>query len=574
MRLAAQPTASVQIDITIDPIAQATAVTVDPVSIVFATDNWAEERTVTITADEDDNKVSESMGLIHTYADAVLATVRVTVRDNDIPPSASVGAGLVRFGRTVGEQSVVAITDRLSGIRQPGFSGRLAGQTLPEVRCAADGEFIRPESSCVVSGQQPGSNTPGVDAMAFGSAEVTGSDNSLTPNTTDELVAGTAFALTQAIDTGALVTLWGQGTRSGFSGREQGYAIKGHVSGFQLGFDWARHNRFHGVIMARSTGEADYGDAAARNGEVAFGLTSIVPYTGWRVDDDYLLWGGLGFGTGNLTWQEVAADEIRTGLRWRMVAFGSEGSLPEVAGLGNAELRWHTDVLWTQTGSAEVPDYLEALQGKTLRHRMGVTSTWENVLASGVILRPSLGVAVRRDSGDAEQGLGLQVSGGLEWLDMANGVSWRLRGQKLLAHKDDAFESWGVSVALLYDPNPSTRQGFAASLSHAVGEPPVGDNSHLIQAASLPEGAAFNADQNWTAEMAYGVSRGHGKVGSSYVQVHGGSSDETARLGYRLEPDIDQAQNMMVDVWTEPAAGGTGDRATGNSVGVDLVSRW
>ena len=391
--------------------------------------------------------------------------------------------------------------------------------------------------------------------------------------TEEEIVSGTSFDLTREIDTGGLVSMWGQGSRTKFSGKEKSYSLEGTVTGLQLGVDWSNYNQLYGVMLQSSKGDIDYSNDDGTKGDIDFGLTSVVPYGGLRLDNDNMIWGGLGFGNGDLTRKEDT-DEIKTDISWRMVAFGSEGSLPEFQSLAGAELSWSSDVLWTQTRSDGVENSLDALSGKTLRSRAGIKSTWERELADESILRPSLEVALRNDRGDAEKGLGLQLGGGLEWIDAQHGISLSINGQKLIVHEKDEFKNWGISVSFLYDPNPKTKEGFAASLSHNVGETPLG-SSELLQAESMPGFDDINEDEIWTAEMAYGVSQGNGKIGSSYLAVNGQMEDETTRLGYRIEPDQDLVQNMMVDVWAEPDVGsGIEPGEGGSSAGVNLVSKW
>ena len=566
VKLTSKPSSQMNIGIRIHPEGD---VTVTPEQVSFGPSDWNTEKTISITADEDEDKVSEKIQLIHTF-DVRTDTVQVTVRDNDIPPSESVGVGLVRFGRTVGEQSVSAIAERISASRYPNFKGMLAGQTLSAVRC--DNNMVKKPGTLDSLKQQH--SCLGNESQWSDSVEFPPPSTQTRPLSEEEIVAGTSFALTREIDTGDLVTIWGQGARSGFSGKDKTYSVKGYVTGFQLGVDWSHYNQLYGVMLSRSNGDIQYWNDDKTEGDIDFGLTAVVPYMGWRVNDDYMIWGGLGFGNGDLTRLEVNADEIKADLSWRMAALGTEGTLPEIQALAGAELSWSTDVLWTQTRSDGVENSLDPLSGKTLRRRMGFKSTWERIIASGSILRPSLEVALRNDSGDAETGLGLQAGGGLEWIDSKRGLSLRLRGQKLIMHEKDEFKNWGVSISLIYDPAPETKEGFAANLSHNVGEPPL-ESSKLLQAESIPKIEDINEEKSWSAEMAYGVSQGNGKVGSSYMAVNGGSEAETARLGYRIEPDLDYAQNMMVDVWTEPEVGSSEkSRETGSSVGINLVSRW
>ena len=132
VKLNPKPSDLMSVSIEVNPATESD-IKIDPTSFNLDSDNNYEQ-TITLSAPEDENKVSERIRLNHMY-DGDTYTLNVTIKDNDIPPSESVGAGLVRFGRTVGEQSVSAIATRISAERAPSFQGKIAGFKLPEKIC-------------------------------------------------------------------------------------------------------------------------------------------------------------------------------------------------------------------------------------------------------------------------------------------------------------------------------------------------------------------------------------------------------------------------------------------------------
>ena len=56
------------------------------------------------------------------------------------------------------------------------------------------------------------------------------------------------------------------------------------------------------------------------------------------------------------------------------------------------------------------------------------------------------------------------------------------------------------------------------------------------------------------------------------MALRGADAAEAARLGYRIEPDAPHAEDMSVDLWTEPDM--QGSAGTGHSLGMDLKLKW
>ena len=566
--LGGRPSGSVSVHISIEGDDDAPDLGLDPSSLTFDTDDWNVPQTVTISVGEDEDKTSESVTLVHAVregSDEREVRLTLTIRDNDIPPSDVVEAGLVRFGRTVGEQSVSAIRGRLDSPPYIGFGGTFAGHALSGVGCDDDphapgcSDVTETATSLPAHDQSlPGDQSPHPESRALEA---------------DEIVAGTSFTLTRERGSGNVVTLWGQGSRSGFEGRTGLISLDGDVTGFMLGWDSRERDRLHGFMLSLSSGDVRY-DAAARTGSMDLELTALIPYASRTLKNDIRVWGALGFGSGSLTRLEDGVDTVRSGIDWRMAALGAGGDLPPSGALAGAALTWHADLLWTRTGADAVVDGWEELDGRTLRSRVGVEAAWEQVLGNGTVLRPILDVGIRHDAGDAETGLGVEIGGGLEWTDPeAPGISLLVRGRKLVVHADDGFDDWGVRISLAYDPSPMTREGFSARVSHDLGGLSP-DGGPLLGADPLPGGGGLGTEDNWTAEMAHGTDLGQGRVGSPYMAVREGTSDRTTRLGYRMEPDLDNRdRDYSIDLWAEPETGG-GDGKDIGRAGLNLATRW
>ncbi len=529
-------------------------VSLDPTMFVLRDSN--NKQTITVEAGEDEDKKNSEITLTHTAKIGSISidskAIELTIIDNDIPPSEVIKSGLLRFGRTIGDQSVVAVQDRLNALRSPGFVGTIAGHQ--PLQCHDD------DQTCVQ-----------LDRVAF--PENLSEEPTHTPSE-DEILASTSFSHTKETTTGASITYWGQGVRSGFKGKDGELSLDGDVTGFMMGVDWSDYNRMYGLMLSRNKAEISYSNEAS-SGNMDMKLTAIVPYAGMNINDDLEIWGTLGFGSGELTRKEKDADDIITDISWRMVAFGTSGELPSQQIIPGADLRWSSDVLWTWTKADVVEDQLDEVSGKTLRKRLGVESIWEYQLATGALFRPSLEVGLRHDSGDAETGFGLDIGGGFEWNDPGRGLSVLVKGRKLVLHEKTDFDDWGVRLIAVYDPTPGTREGFSASISQQLGGVSPDEQGSLLKNDQLPGVNDTTQSDSWEAEIAYGISQGEGMVGTSYMSVEGQTEAETTRLGYRIQPDLTQTQNMSLDVWAEPGVAST--KRTGDKddkAGLKLTTLW
>ena len=494
---------------------------------------------------------------------------------------------LARFGRTVGEQVLDAVTDRLGAARTPGFEGRFAGEALPDVICddgkSAPDHVLEDDDrrrKCVGQGRyEPGSGRPADPSVSAWSNGLTGGPGG-TPEVqakeTSDILPGTSFALTSETENGAALAFWGRGAQSGFSGRAGDLGLEGEVTSFMLGADQARGDWLFGLMLSRSRGGIDYSLGAA-SGEMETDLTALVPYMGWDVSDRLSVWGAAGLGSGDMRLRPEDGPEFRTDIDWGMAAAGADGALGSVAALGGAELGWLADALWTRTTSDAVPG-LEATSGSTTSGcRLGLESRWERAaLPPAATLSPRLETGLRYDGGDAETGFGLEVGGGVEFTDPSRGLSLGLRGRTLALHQDGNFEDWGLALDLAYDPTPETKRGFAARLSHTFGGASSGGVDALLGPRLFPEASPTGGgDRSWSVEAAYGVSRGRGRVGSPYTTITaaGSGSATGARLGYRIEPDADHAADVNLDFWTEPPTSRQRPRQRRRNTAMEMVAR-
>ena len=327
-----------------------------------------------------------------TIADAV---AKGTIENSDHMPK----AWLARFGRTVAEQVLDAVEDRLRAPPRTGGEVRLAGEALPSWDSGSQSG-----SQSVSSGEDAG------DAAALAKVESARSQAELAALTdwlrddsdpwsgadsgdgrrdtlrsrgvtSRDFLTGTSFAMTEEAAGGAgLVSLWGRGALTRFDGRERGpngdLTLEGEVGSAMLGADWTSGAGFRsdsgagawtaGLLLAHSRGEGSYrgavddtgdtGDTGGTEGTVLSSVTGLYPYGRYRVTNRVTLWGVAGYGAGTLTLTPQDADgkavaPLRTDMELMMAALGVRGVAIEAPSDGGFELAGTSDAMVVRTSS-------------------------------------------------------------------------------------------------------------------------------------------------------------------------------------------------------------------------------
>ena len=254
-------------------------------------------------------------------------------------------------------------------------------------------------------------------------------------------------------------SVWGSTTNTNLSGGADNLALDGSVltatAGMDRQWDWF----MLGLAVARSVGESSYGENA---GTVNSTLTGVHPYLSLRLAKRLQLWGATGWGRGMLGITPTLGAALETELTNMMAVAGGRVVLRAAREAGSSfELAIRSDMLWTSTTSEKEGTFPEAT-GQTRRGR-AVLVGGGNISGLGGVVRPTLEAGVRQDQGDAENGVGFEVGGGLSW--MAGGLSLQVNGRMQLAFEDDSYEEWGYGGSLTYQGRsdgrgPQMRVGY------------------------------------------------------------------------------------------------------------------
>ena len=526
----------------------------------------------------------------------------MTIVNSDPMPAAF----LSRFGRTVAEQALDGIANRMAAPRHPGVQGTLAGQALtfgPGSQLDAGGSdavAANDNGPLALSdvarrfgapADRFGTNGYGHDAFGFGQ----GFAQSRTMTGLEALL-GSSFTATGETDgLGGSLAFWGRAAQSSFDGREGTFSLDGEATTAMLGADYARDRWLFGLALTQSAGEGGYADrgtgpqtcpegmdeslcdGAVREGDgtVEASLTAAIPYAALQASERLKLWGAVGHGTGEVTLAPETGGALGSDITWTMAAAGVRSDLLALPTQGSGPaLALTSDALWARTSSEKTHE-LAASDSDVTRFRLGIEGSYAIATEGGGSLTPKVEVGARHDGGDAETGAGVELGGGIAWSDPALGLSLDLSGRTLITHASDDLEDRGFAASLSFDPDPASARGPSFALRQEVGAQATGGLDALFRADPLSERMGSGAARSrWTAEAAWGLPAFGGRFTTSpHVGLGLATGARDYTLGWRFTAAAGaNAPDLSFGVKATRREGeGT---APAHAVGVELGARW
>ena len=491
-------------------------------------------------------------------------TATGTIENSDPLPK----AWIARFGRTVAEQVMGAVENRLEAARRPGVEVSLAGERIGGVAPPGGSEAREAETRLeALSGWLRGEDDE-EDGAGFRSRAVTERD----------LLVGSSFALTAGTQQGGFGALWGRAAVSRFDGREGDLSLDGEVTSAMVGADWTRERATAGLLVSHSRGEGGYRSPRSR-GEVESTLTGVYPYGRYRVSERLSLWGTLGYGSGELMLKPEAEPRIDADMDLTMAGAGLRGELLSPAEGGGAELALVSDGFIVRTSSEAVPGAMAAAEAEVTRLRVGLEGSLELGLGGGRLV-PSFEIGVRHDGGDAETGYGADIGAGLAWSDPSSGVEAEVQARGLLAHEAGGLRERGIAGSLAWDPDPASERGFAFRLRQTVGGAATGGMNGFLSRRTL-EGLAANDGggdlqrRRLEATLGYGFPLfGDRFTGTPEVGVGLSNADRDYRVGWRLALARSDRVKFNVSLNATRREPANDDREPDNEIGLRVTARW
>ena len=406
-------------------------------------------------------------------------------------------AWIARFGRTVASDVVDGITDRLSTARS-GSEVRIAGVTL--------------ERNGATWTEAPAEESEITDALEHERA-LKGRDVS-----PDELLLNSSFHLQGESDGpgGTAWAAWGRFSQSSFEGEADGVTLSGDVTTGLLGADIGTDEWTAGVALSSAKGDGpfqlrqdDDGNGTSRcdSGTVESALTSVHPYAQVLLSDHVDAWAIGGYGTGDMTIEEEGCSTYKTDIDMTMAAVGLRGQVLAASAGDALDMAVRTDALWLRT-SSDKTEGLEAAKASVTRVRLMVDAGRSFSAGTGT-LTPTIEAGIRRDAGDAEEGVGFEIGGGLTY--QGAGITIEGKVRTLVAHDDSAYEEWGASASVRIDPGNDGR-GMSLTIAPTWGSA-ASEAEQLWStrtAEDLVGNAQFEAESRLDAELGYGIGGPHG----------------------------------------------------------------
>ena len=398
---------------------------------------------------------------------------------------------------------------------------------------------------------------------------------SLQPVSAKDLLARSAFELPLTrTDADGLPTwtVWGRGAASGFAGQpEEGFKMDGTLYSGYLGLDYRQASLLMGLAVAHSTGTVDYERTGGTTAGVDVQLTSLLPYAHWQPRPGLGLWGLLGAGWGEMDLKAVGDPATyTTALTSWLGAVGGRQALTTWQGI---DLAAKTDAFLT-TLRSEAKTNLPGARGHAERVRLLLEGQTAVALSPVSQVQPRLEVGGRWDSGTAEQGLGLELGGGLAYTQTEWGLSVDMQGRYLLVHEDGAFEDWGASVNVRLDPGLGG-EGAYLTVAPVWGQPGSGVEQLWGQAAAVPGGPPAARAAGWRPanveiDVGYGLALadGRGLLTPYGGLVLGDPGTARYRLGSRW------ALSTLLDLSVEGERAEQPGQASAHSVSVRLGWQW
>ena len=504
-----------------------------------------------------------------------------TIENSDLMPQ----AWLSRFGRTVAEQVLEAVEERIRAAPQAGVQVTVAGQRI--------GAAAAPETEALEEAEAQ-ARLEDFSTWLRGEAEAQESRTGSRAVAPRELLTGSSFALTTGADGigGGLVSLWGRGAVSRFDGREGELSLSGEVTGALLGADWTRERSTLGLMLSHVRGEGSY--RGANSGKVSSTVTGFYPYGRYAVTDRVTVWGAAGYGVGTLTLTpEGDESTYEADMDLAMAAAGLRGVVVEAPADGGPELAVKTDAMGVRTSSEATEDSaggkLAAAEADVTRLRLGLEGTWRGLEIGTGTLEPRLEIGVRHDGGDAETGFGLDLGGGLAWSDPGTGIRAEVSGRGLLTHESAGFRERGIAGSFGWDPTPGSDRGPSLTLSQTMGVSARGGSDALLGRTTLAGLAANdNGDElerrrlelklgygfgafgdrfTATPEVGFGMSAGHRDYSLAWRFVRDRRRGDLGSLEFSLEARRRESAN-------DPGSGSGAGAEPEHGVGFRIRAAW
>ena len=261
-----------------------------------------------------------------------------------------------------------------------------------------------------------------------------------------------------------------------------------------------------GVATSWSQGSFDYSAADGEGGEYETRMNGLHPYMALSLYESLSVWTVAGFGFGKIRVEDGQASRQSADGGFRSGALGANlrlfsGASPPGGGATTVDLK--AEISLTRMEVEDNRDRIEGLEVRTNRLRFVIRGAHAFYLDSGASVEPFAELGMRRDGGDGETGVGVEIGGGVSYYSTVPGFVLEARGRALRTH-EGGLREWGVDGAARFDAGADGR-GLSLSLLPSWGESPSGMErlwEEGTAASSVPDG--FFPSLRLETEIGYG----------------------------------------------------------------------
>ena len=438
---------------------------------------------------------------------------------------------------------------RFSVTDQPGLTGHINGlppaRTLQGKRHATDGDRFGAGSA---ERPLPRTHTLSLRDMLRGSRGIHSSTSGL--------------------------SVWGQASHARYEDKHDGIAVEGEVTTGVLGMDRDNGETLLGLALSYSDGEGDWsGETSA--GELTSTLVTLLPYVRHHLTPRLQIWGAAGYGRGQL--EQTSTARTKQDIKQTSAAGGMRGTLlerPEEE--GGLKMALTSEVILARMETQAEAD-IPAMTANTRRLRLGLEWSWQRPQADGGHLIPELQLGMRYDGGNAQDGYGLELGGGLrrEW--PARGLTLDVRGRYLLEHENRQRREWGISASLRYDSQPASKHGLSVSLNPQYGNAPASGGLNRLLSDSLSDIADNDTTPprppvaRWNLKGEWGFALEDGATAIGYADLSESSSARRLTLGWRR---LSAPQHSDTELHFSLSRREEDNDPTRHSIAAEWLLRW
>ena len=433
------------------------------------------------------------------------------IKGSTRPPSAGATdlmakAWIARFGRTVAGQVVSAVQSHLAAA-PPGSQGAvsLAGQALPRWN-AGGRNATGTDAAAARRTAEEARDRRAAFSHGLSGSEEEGQDGKqpeqrMRAVTRRDLLTGTSFSLAKATANGGAGALWGRGAIWSLNGRDGALSLNGEVASAMLGGTSIGGASTFGLLAAHSRGFGKYGSGEdGIGGKVSSTVTGLYPYVGYHLTPQFGVWAVAGIGAGSLTLEPKDETALKTDMDLAMAAVGLRGVAVEAGKDGGVELAVKMDAMGVRTTSQAANGgdggKLAAAEAEVTRLRLGLATIWRGLEARGGELTPRLEFGVRHDGGEAETGFGIDIGGGLTWLEPKRGIAVEVSARSLMTHRGGDLRDKGISGSLSWKPRQGSDRGPSLTLTQTLGGSSTGGMDSLLGPETPTGLAADDGDED------------------------------------------------------------------------------